>query len=64
MENEEFTIYRREESSECLIYAPTTEFGGYKELLRVEKELIELGFVITKSEIPYIQCIDTNYEGE
>ena len=63
MEDEEYTIYRSE-GSNCIVHAPTTEFGGYKELLRVEKELIELGFAITKSEIPYIKCIDTNYEGE
>lgn len=57
-------IYRNEnDRSDCLVYAPNTE-GNVKELLGVEKRLIEQGIVIAKVEVPYIKCIDTNYEEE
>lgn len=57
-------IYRNEnDRSDCLVYAPNTE-GNVKELLSVEKRLIEQGIVVTNVKVPYIECIDTNYERE
>lgn len=57
-------IYRNEnDGSDCFVYAPNI-VGNEKELLGIEKRLIEKGIVIAKVEVPYIQCIDTNYEGE
>lgn len=57
-------IYRNEnDGSDCFVYAPNI-VGNEKELLGVEKRLIEQGIVIAKVEVPYIQCIDTNYKGD
>ena len=57
-------IYRNEnDGSDCFVYAPNI-VGNEKELLGIEKRLIEKGIVIAKVEVPYIQCIDTNYKGE
>lgn len=57
-------IYRNEDNgSDCLVYAPNI-VGNDKEILSIEKRLISQGIVIAKVEVPYIQCIDTNYKGE